>query len=144
MQFHARTPQRPDSVEKYGRKLQKALTKVGPFGGYMNRKTVEGFERFVRGAITTANSLNLATRDLEQLQKATAARKSRAKFGNQMASKGGVIKVSQCRELYSIRQKKEEEKAQRKKTREEKKAAKSQIFNIEFLLNSNPIEQINS
>ena len=137
LQFHERTPRGPESIRKFGHKLQRALTAAGPIGGWMDKKTVDGFQKFIRASITSANTLDLTTRDLQQVQKATTSRKSRAALGGQVAAKGGVIKVSQCRELCSIRQKKEEEKARRKEQREAnkgKKASSTQLDNVRFLL----------
>ena len=124
------------SIRKFGHKLQRALTAAGPIGGWMNKKTVDGFQKFIRASITSANTLDLTTRDLQQVQKATTSRKSRAALGGQVAAKGRVIKVSQCRELCSTRQKKEEEKARRKEQREAnkgKKALSTQLDNVRFL-----------
>lgn len=139
--FFNRKPKGPRYIENYGRKIQKALDKVRNVG-WINRRTSEGIDRFIRGAkvIIAANSLDLTSRDLEQMQTATAAPKSRAKLGGQVASKASVMKVSQCRELCSIRQKKEEEKERRKLERDAKKAEKIQFRDIETLVNFNSIE----
>ena len=107
----------------------------------MNKKTVDGFQNFIRASITSANTLDLTRRDLQQVQKASTSRKSRAALGGQVATKGGGIKVSQCRELCSIRQKKEE-KARRKEQRETNKGGKAsstQLDNIRFLLGQGPL-----
>ncbi len=78
-------------------------------------------ELFV-SVLTAASTLDLVPRDLESMQRATKSRKTRASLGDQVAARGGVIKASQCRELYFIRKKKEEEKLNRKEEREVKKA----------------------
>ncbi len=144
--FNDRTPRGPDSIRKYGAKLQRALTNIGPNGGTMTKKVVDGFQRFLRGTMVAADTLDLTTRDLASMQRATTSRKARASLGGQVAAKGGVIKVSQCRELCSVRKKKEEERLRRKEERDAKKANKAptQLDNIRFLLGQGPqIEQTN-
>ena len=49
------------------------------------------------------------------MQEAASSRQKRAVLGGQVASQGGIIKVSQCWELCSKRKQKEEKKAKRKK-----------------------------
>ena len=76
------------------------------------------------------------------MQKVTTSRKSRVALGGQVGAKSEVIKVSQCRELCSIRQKKEEEKARRKEQREAnkaKKASSTHLDNVRFLLGQSPL-----
>ncbi len=71
------------------------------------------------------------------VQEATTARAKRASLGGQVAQKGGTIKVSECRAIYSKRKKKKEEQARKRKTREEKRAenqANSQLAQIEFFI----------
>ena len=150
--LNQRTPQGPDSVVKYGQKLQRALAKMGP----KDIINPEQLQQFIKGSITMAHKLELADRDLKVIQDATNARKKRASLGGTVAAKGGVIKASQCRELHSQRKQKEEEQARKKKEREEKKAerdrAKAQgqtknpprlsgIGQIEFLLNGPSLEE---
>jgi hypothetical protein len=145
--FNDRTSRGPDSIRKYGAKLQRALTNIGPNGGTMTKKVVDGFQRFLRGTMVAADTLDLITRDLEVMQRAITSRKARASLGGQVATKGEVIKVSQCRELCSIRKKKEKEKLKRKEERDAKKASKApptQLDNIRFLLGQGSlVEQIN-
>ena len=105
-QLVERTPKGPESIRKFGQKIERALKDIGPNGGTMTRKNVDRFQRFVRGTMTAANTLDLATRDLNMIQRASSARRSRAGLAGTVAAKGGVMKVSQCRELCSIRQKK--------------------------------------
>ncbi|MCJ1464677.1 hypothetical protein MMC07_003290 [Pseudocyphellaria aurata] len=122
-----RTPQGPNSVVKYGEKLQRAITRGGP-------KAIiapEQLQRFIKGSIANALKLELVDRDLKAIQEATAARQKRASLGGTVASKAGVIKASQCRELCSKRKKKEEEQARKKKEREEKKAEKARVQEAE-------------
>ena len=137
LKFHERTPHGPESIRRYGRKLQRALQNVGPNGGSMNKQVVEGFQRYLRGTITAADTHDLIARDLGVMQKASASRKTRASLSGQVAAKGGVIKASQCRELGSIRKKKEEERLKRKEERDAKKAKNApptQLANIAFLI----------
>lgn len=75
--------------------------------------------------MTAVNTLDLATRDLDMIQRAKARRTARAGLGGTVAAKGRVIEVCQCRELCSIHQKKKEEKMKRKTEREAKKASQA-------------------
>lgn len=124
-QLVERTPKGPESIRKFGQKIERALRNIGPNGGTMTRKNVDRVQRFVRGTMTAANTLDLTTRDLNMFQHASSARRTRAGLAGTVAAKGGVMKVSQCRELCSIRQKKEEEKMKRKADREAKKASQA-------------------
>ena len=141
-QLVERTPQGPESIRRFGRKLERGLKDVGSNGGTMTKKVVDRFQRFVRGAIISADALDLATRDLDMIQRARISRQARAGLGGQVAAKGGVMKVSQCRKLCSIRQKKEDEKVKRKEERDAKKKsgigpkknASASLAAIEYLL----------
>lgn len=155
--LNQRTPQGPNSVIKYGEKLQRAFAKAG------SNAIVhpEQMQRFIRGSIATALKFQLADRDLKAIQEATSLRQKRASLGGQVASKAGVIKASQCREICSKRKQKEEEQARKKKEWEGKKAEKerakaegqenprSQVKNprtsqpgqINFSLNAPPLEE---
>ena len=136
--MNQRTPHGPESVVRYGRKLQRAIAKAGP----NDKLEVQQVERFVRGSVASAHALDLTARDLHAMQEAASSRQKRAVLGGQVASQGGIIKVSQCRELCSKRKQKEEEKAKRKKAREEKAAEKkkdSQLNQIAFLINDTPL-----
>lgn len=88
---------------------------------------------------------DLASAELNAMREAASGRQKRAKLGGQVAAKGGAIKVSQCREISSKRQEKEDEKAKRKKARDEKKAQKQQnstLGQISFLINGGPLEGV--
>ena len=85
--------------------------------------------------------MELTSRDLKAIQAATTARAKRASLGEQIAQKGGTMKVSECRALCSKRKEKEEEQAWKKREREEKwadKQANSQLAQIEFLVGEVP------
>ena len=60
-------------------------------------------QRFIRGSIASAHTLQLTARDLKAMQDATTARAKRASLGGQVAQKGGMIKISECRELCWIK-----------------------------------------
>ena len=126
-QLVERTPKGPELIRKFGEKIERALKDVESDGGTITitRKSVDRFQRYVRGTMTAANTLDLTTRDLDMMQRASMKRKTRAGLAGTVAAKGGVMKVSQCRELCSIRQKKEEEKMKRKAEREAKKASQA-------------------
>ena len=135
--LHQRTPQGPASVVKYGQKLQRAYAKLKP-GEIIDSEQIQ---RFIRGSIASAHTLELIARDLKAIQEATTARAKRASLGGQVAQKGGTIKVSECRALCSKRKEKEEEQTRKKKEREEKRAEKqanSQLAQIEFLVGGVP------
>ena len=135
--LHQRTPQGPASVVKYGQKFQRAYAKLKPG----EKIDSEQIQRFIRGSIASAHTLELTARDLKAIQEATTARAKRASLGGQVAQKGGTIKVSECRALCSKRKEKEEEQARKKKEREEKRAEKqanSQLSQIEFLIGGVP------
>ena len=97
--LNQRTPHGPESVVRYGRKLQRAIAKAGP----NDKLEVQQVERFVRGSVASAHALDLTTRDLHAMQEAASSRQKRAVLGGKVASQGGIIKVSQCRELCSKR-----------------------------------------
>ena len=118
--LNQRTPQGPNSIVRYGEKLQRALARSGP----KDIINPEQLQRFIKGSIANAHKLELVDRDLKAIQDATNARTKRASLGGTVAAKGGVIKASQCRALHSQRKQKEEEQARKKKEREEKKAEK--------------------
>lgn len=149
--LNQRTSRGPDSIVKYGEKLQRALARAGP----NDVIKPEQLQQFIRGSIAAAHKLQLVDRDFQAIQNATKARQERASLRATVAAKGGVIKASQCRALHSQRKKKEEEQARKKKEREEKKAEKnqanaasqarnpraSQLGQIDFLLNGPPLEE---
>ena len=101
--LHQRTPQRSDSVVKYGQKLQKAYAKLKP--GEIDDS--EQIQYFICGSIASAFTLELTARNLIAIQEAITARTKRASLDIQVAQKGGTIKVSECCALYSKRKEKE-------------------------------------
>ena len=105
------TPQGPASAVKYGQKLQRAYANLKPG----EKIDSEQIQRFIRGSIASGHTLELTARDLKAIQEATTARAKRASLGGQVAQKGGTIKVSECRALYSKRKEKEEEQSRKKK-----------------------------
>lgn len=123
-QLVERTPQDPESIRKFEKKITRALKDVESNGSdiTMIKKSVDRFQRYVRGTMIAANTLNLIIRDLIMMQQASMKRKTRAELADTVASKKEVMKISQCRELCSIRQKKEKEKLKRKTKRKAKKA----------------------
>ena len=123
-QLIERIPTGPEFIRKFGAKIERTLKEVGLNGGIMTRKTVDRLQRYVRGTVTAVSTLDLTARDLDQMQQAFMKRKTRAGLAGTVAAKGGVMKVSQCRKLCSIRQK-EEEKMKRKTEREAKKASQA-------------------
>lgn len=145
-QLVERNSKGPESIKKCGQKITCALKDVGSDKGtiIMIRKSVERFQRYVRGIMTAANTLDLITRDLDMIQRAFMKRKTRAGLAGTVAAKGGVMKVSQCRELCSICQKKEEAKMKQKAEREAKKASQAtqSLFNglatIAYLIGQGP------
>ena len=87
-------------------------------------------QRFIRGSIASAHTLQLTARDLKAIQ---------------VAQKGGMIKISECRELCWIKKETEDEQAQKRKDREEKRAEKqanSQLAQIEFLFGVPTVELV--
>jgi hypothetical protein len=122
--FANRTSQESNSIRKYDSKLLLTLHNIELDENNMNQKTVQRFQRFVRDSMTVVSTLNLITRDLEVMQRVITSRKARASLENQMTAKSEIIKISQCRELCSIRKKKEKEKLKRKEKRDAKKASK--------------------
>ena len=134
--LNQRTPQGPASVVKYGQKLQGAYAKLKP-GGKVDSEQIQ---RFIRGSIASAHTLELTARDFKAIQDATTARGKRASLVGQVAQKGGMIKASERRELCSKRKEKEEEQAPKKKESEKRaeKQANSQLTQIEFLIGGVP------
>ena len=61
--LNQRTPQGPDSVVKYGQKLQQALVKLGP----KDKINPEQLQRFIKGSIATAHKLKLVDQDLKAI-----------------------------------------------------------------------------
>jgi hypothetical protein len=87
--------------------------------------------------MTAAHTLDITARDLQAIQKAAASRGKRDSQPGTVAAKFGVVKVSKCRELASVRAKKEEEKAERAEKRKEKAELKKRppgVATAEFLL----------
>ena len=70
------------------------------------------------------DGLQLTTRDLDNVQKATAQKEGRNSLPGWRAKTSGIIRVEQCREQFSERAKKEGAAAQRKAEREAAKAEK--------------------
>ena len=144
-QLVERTPKGPEPIRKFGQKITRALKDVGLKGGTMTRKNVDRFQHYVRGTLIAANTLDLTTRDLNMIQRASTTRRARAGLAGTVAAKGGVMKVSQCRELCSIRQKKEEEKLKRKAEREAKKSSQTAqastngLATIAYLIGRDPL-----
>ena len=61
----------------------------------------------------------------------------RVSLGEQVAQKGGTIKVTECHTICSKRKEKEEEQVRKRKVREEKRAEKqanSQLAQSEFFI----------
>jgi len=71
-------------------------------------------DRFIRGSMTAAHTLDITARDLQAIQEAAASRGKRDSQPGTVAAKFEV-EVSECRELASVRAKKEEVKAELKK-----------------------------
>ena len=114
------TPREARAIIKQGRRLQTLIKKQGRLYIY----DVPTVQRFVRGAMAGAHTHELVARDLEATLYAASERHKRASLKSTVASKAGVIKVSECRELASARAKKEAEKEERAKQRKEKAAQK--------------------
>ncbi len=145
-QFNDRTSREFDFIRKYETKLQRALINIELNERIMIKKIIDDFQRFLRNTIVIVDTLNLIIRDLASMQRIITSRKARTSLEDQMIAKDEVIKVSQCRDLCSVRKKKEEEKLRRKKERDAKKANKilTQLNNIRFLLDQDlSIEQTN-
>ena len=62
--LHQRTPQRPASVVKYEQKLQRAYAKLKPEDKIDSKQ----IQRFIRGSIASARTLELTARDLKAVQ----------------------------------------------------------------------------
>ncbi len=127
------TPKGPDSIIKHGRMLQKKLAKVDYYDGIDSIH----MDRFIRGSITAAHTLDITARDLQAIQEAAASRGKRDSQSGTVAAKFEVVKVSDCRELASVRAKKEEEKAERAEKRKEMAKSKKRPLGVataEFLL----------
>jgi len=77
--------------------------------------------------MTAAYTLDITARDFQAIQEAAASRVKRDGQPGTVAAKFEVVKVSECRELASVRAKKEEEKAELKKR-------PSGVTTAEFLL----------
>jgi hypothetical protein len=113
--------------------LQKKLAKVGHY----DEIDPIHMDRFIRGSMTAAHTLDITARDLQAIQEAAASRDKRDSQLETVAAKFGVVKVSDCRELTSVRVKKEKEKAERAEKRKEKAKSKKRppdIATAEFLL----------
>jgi len=65
--------------------------------------------------MTAAYTLDITARDFQAIQEAAASRVKRDGQPGTVAAKLEVVKVSECREMASVRAKKEEEKAELKK-----------------------------
>ncbi len=127
------TPKGPDSIIRHGRMIQKKLAEVGHYDGI----DPIHMDRFIRGSMTAAHTLDITARDLQAIQEAAASRGKRDSQPGTVAAKFGVVKVSDCRELASVRAKKEEEKAERAEKRKEKAKSKKRppgVATAEFLL----------
>ncbi len=87
--------------------------------------------------MTAAYTLDITARDFQAIQEAAASRVKRDGQPGTVAARFEVVKVSECRELASVRAKKEEEKAKRAEKRKEKAELKkrpSGVTTAEFLL----------
>ncbi len=127
------TPKGPDSIIRHGRMIQKKLAEVGHYDGI----DLIHMDRFIRGSMTAAHTLDITARDLQAIQEAAASRGKRDSQPGTVAAKFEVVKVSDCRELASVRAKKEEEKAERAEKRKEKAKSKKRppgVATAEFLL----------
>ena len=127
------TPRGPKAVIKHTQFLKQTIQIYGS----LNELPTEHMERFLKGVMAEAHNQKLLTRDLHEVQEATAARLKRDSLPQTVATKSGVVTVGQCRELSSIRAKKEEEKAERAQKRKQKTAKKTQteeVGVIEYLL----------
>ena len=111
--LHQCTPQGPVLVVIYRQKLQRAYSKLKP------REIVDSvqIQWFIHKLIASAHTLKLMARDLTAIQETIIARAKQASLGEQVAQKGGTIKVSECHILCSKRKEKEEEQAQKKRER---------------------------
>ncbi len=69
--------------------------------------------------MTASHTLDITARDLQAIQEAAASRGKRDSQPGTVAAKFEVVKVSECRELASVRAKKKE-KAERAEKRKEK------------------------
>lgn len=90
----------------------------------------EHVQRFIRGSIASPHTLELTARDVKAIQEATTTSAKRAGFGEQVSLKGGMIKLSKCRELCSKRKEKTRNKLERE-TREKKSGQKSKQFSAD-------------
>lgn len=79
----------------------------------------------MRDTLIAVNTLDLIAQDLDFIQRAFMKRQARAKLAGTVAAKREVIKVSQCRKLYFICQKKKKEKTKQKAKRKAKKSSQA-------------------
>jgi len=127
------TPKGSDSIIKHDRMIQKKLAKVGHY----DEIDLIHMNRFIRGSMTAAHTLDITVRNLQVIQKAAASRSKRDSQPETVAAKFEVVKVSECRELASVRAKKEAEKAKRAEKRKKKAKKKKRpagVATAEFLL----------
>ncbi len=127
------TPKESDSIIRHDRMLQKKLAKIRHYDGI----DLIHMDRFIRGSMTAAHTLDITVRDLQAIQEAAASRGKRDSQLGTVAAKFEVVKVSDCRELASVRVKKEEKKAKRAEKRKKKAKLKKRppgVATAEFLL----------
>lgn len=111
-------------IKQFERKLKQILKNVDSGENITITKMIDKFQRFVREIITSVDILNLIIRDLNIIQRVKTTRKIRFGLSDQVIAKERIIKISQCKKLCSICQKKKE-KAKRKKQQKTKKTKSS-------------------
>ncbi len=127
------TSKKPDSIIRHDRMIQKKLAKIDHY----DEIDLIHMNRFIQGSMTATHTLDITVRDLQIIQKAAASRGKRDSQLETVAAKFEVVKVSDCRELTSVRVKKEKKKTKRIEKRKKKTKSKKQSFDVtttEFLL----------
>lgn len=68
-QLVERTSKESALIRKFGGKIERALKNIRPDGAIMTRKNVDRFQRYIRGIMIAVNTLNLAIRNLDMIQR---------------------------------------------------------------------------
>ena len=118
----ARTPHTIQELIIHGKKLQTTMKKLQ----VIDKDFQVHVERFIKGSITSAHTLQITERDLLATRQEAVARVKRKVLKGNVAQKGGVITVKEVRRKTVTRMDSEVEKQKRALTRAENKEKREQ------------------
>ena len=118
----ARTPHTTKELITHGRKLRNAIKKLA----VVDKDFQIHVERFIKGSITTAHTLQITERDLLSTRKEAIDKAKRKALKGNVVQKGGVITIKDIRARQVTRMENEVEKHRKALIRAENKEKRDQ------------------